>query len=474
MKNSTLIKLLRTLDKKECREFTKWLASPFFNQRQDVVALFQYLTESDHLLEEKFLLKERVHKKIFPKEAFDDARFRQTVHFLLKQLEHYLAYKEIEENHYALPVAYLKSLRKRKADQIFQKKFKTLRRNGLGNDKMLDGDGMRHSFEMLSEHYTLMLETNQVKNEYLQEASMAFDLQLIAEKLRHACLEHSHNRVNNTNYKGRLTTEVLELIESEKSLLQYPAIAVYYYGYRIQQKDDDRDPYYFELRQLIDEYEVIFSTSEQKHVYQMALNYCIERMNKGASQFVREAFEIYRKALEAKFLIQDGILSGVTFYNIGSIALRLQEYDWAEYYIDHYTPYLTEQNQENFAQYLLAKLAFEQKKYDKAMQLLFGFESKHILLNLNARTMLMKIYYEQDEIDTLESLLESTNVYLKRKAGNMGYQKVVFENMVKYTKKLVRVNPFDKQKRVALKEEIENANPLTERSWLLEQMDKLS
>jgi hypothetical protein len=473
MKNSTLIKLLRTLDKKECREFAKWLASPFFNQRQDVVDLFHYLAEGDHLLEEKFLSKERVYKKIFPKEAFDDARFRQTVHFLLKQVEQYLAYKEIEGEQYALPVAYLKSLRKRKADQIFQKKLNTLRKNGLNNNKLLDSDAMRHSFEILSEHYTLMLDTNQAKNEYLQEASAAFDLQLIAEKLKHACLEHSHNKVNNTNYEGRLTVEVLQLIEAEQSLLQYPAIAVYYYGYRIQQKEEDRDPYYFELRKLIENYQDIFSNTEQKHVYRMAINYCIERMNKGASTFVREAFEIYRKALEAQFLIQDGVLSEVTYYNIGSIALRLREYEWVKHYVKHYTQYLKEQHRENFAQYLLAKLAFEQKQYGQAMELLFGFESKHILLNLNARTMLMKIYYEQDEIDALESLLESTNVYLKRKASNTGYQANTTANMVKYTKKLVRVNPFDKQKKAALRAEIENANPLTERPWLLEQIEKM-
>jgi hypothetical protein len=46
--------------------------------------------------------------------------------------------------------------------------------------------------------------------------------------------------------------------------------------------------------------------------------------------------------------------------------------------------------------------------------------------------------------------------------------------MVKYTKKLVRVNPYDKQKKAALREEIENANPLTERPWLLEQIEKLT
>ena len=88
------------------------------------------------------------------------------------------------------------------------------------------------------------------------------------------------------------------------------------------------------------------------------------------------------------------------------------------------------------------------------------------------KTMLLKIYYEEDEYDALESLLESMKVYLKRKKV-IGYHKDVFQNMLKYTQKLVRINPFDKDKRVALRQEIEEASPLTERPWLLEQIDKM-
>jgi hypothetical protein len=471
LKNSSIIEVLMSLDKKEWKDFGKWLSSPYFNQRQDVLDLFQYLSVPKHLADEKFLDKERIYKKLFPKTPYDDAKFRQTTHFLLKQLETFMAFNEIKDDPHTLPLAFLKALRKRKAGGLFHRKYNALKRQGLGSNKLLDGDGLKHTFTMLSEHYTLMLSMNQTKNEYLHEASEAFNLQMMAEKLKQACLELSHNRVFKTEFEVRLIADVLDTIDQNAEWLTFPAIAVYYYGYKIQQKGEDRDEDYFRLKAAVAQHEAIFATAEQEHIYRMLLNYCIERMNKGAAAFVREAFEIYRKGLDNGFLIQDGVLASITFLNIGSIALRLKEYDWVVDYVQQYAPYLEDQHRENCEQYTLGKLAFEQKDYDKAMRLLFSFESKHILLNLNARVMMMKIYYEQDAYDALESLLDSTNTYLKRR-DDLGYQKAVFENMVKLTKKLVRLNPYDKKKRADLRTEIEQATPLTERAWLLEQVDR--
>ena len=72
MKKSQVIDIIRTLDKSEVREFRKWLLSPVHNQREDVVQLFEYLMASNHLNEDKFLEKERIYRKIFGNEAYNE------------------------------------------------------------------------------------------------------------------------------------------------------------------------------------------------------------------------------------------------------------------------------------------------------------------------------------------------------------------------------------------------------------------
>ena len=80
--------------------------------------------------------------------------------------------------------------------------------------------------------------------------------------------------------------------------------------------------------------------------------------------------------------------------------------------------------------------------------------------------------YEQDELDVLESLLESLRNYLVRKKV-IGYHKANYKNIIRLSKKMLKVNPYSQVQKTKLLKEIEEANPLTERKWLLKQMEKL-
>ncbi|HMR44336.1 MAG TPA: hypothetical protein PKC40_10910, partial [Saprospiraceae bacterium] len=121
-----------------------------------------------------------------------------------------------------------------------------------------------------------------------------------------------------------------------------------------------------------------------------------------------------------------------------------------------------------------ANLAFEKKDYTTAMQLLTQVEFDDILMNLNSKRMLLKMFYEENELDALESLLESLRNYIQRKKV-MGYHKANFTNLIRLTKKLIKVNPYNKNTLGTLKAEIQEAKPLAaaEKNWLLEQLENI-
>ncbi|NRB64818.1 MAG: hypothetical protein HRU40_17645, partial [Saprospiraceae bacterium] len=87
MASNQLIQICQTLSKKEIRDLKKWLQSPAHNQREDVVKVFDYLLQGDHLYQAKYQSKEKIFNKLFPKELYDDARLRQTFHFTLISIE---------------------------------------------------------------------------------------------------------------------------------------------------------------------------------------------------------------------------------------------------------------------------------------------------------------------------------------------------------------------------------------------------
>lgn len=150
-------------------------------------------------------------------------------------------------------------------------------------------------------------------------------------------------------------------------------------------------------------------------------------MNRGVAAFVREAFELYRQGLVSGVLIQNGSLSKTTFLNITAIGLRLKEYDWIADFISQITIW---RSSTAIASASSARPScFLKQDYKQAMALLVKFDPDDILINLNAKSMLLKMFYEQDQTDALESLLESFNMYLKRKEI-IGYHKQIYSHLV--------------------------------------------
>lgn len=470
MTNSHLILVLRTLSKREVREFRKWLQSPMHNQREDVVQLFEYLMSGRHLQEDKFLQKERVFARIFPKTAYDDAQIRQTMHFLLKGLEAYLIYQELQSDEVRSSMALASVYRKRKIDRAFQKAIKVVEAQ-QENAPYRNEQYLRNEYLLEIEKYKFQEGKKRTTEMNLQEVSDALDTTFIADKLRQTCLMLAHQAVYKAQYKVGLLNEVVSYIKKEH-IQNIPAIAPYYYIYKAI-TDESSKQYFENLRQEIQRHKDAFPQSELRDIYLMAINYCIRQANNlNDSEFTREAYQLYRQGLENKILLENGVVSPFTFRNAVGAALRLKEYDWAEAFIHEYKDALPTNYRESFFLHSLARLNFEKGDYDSAMTLLSKTDFDDTLINLNAKSMLLKIYYELDEFDALESLLESMRAYIKRKQL-MGAYKANYQNFIRLTRKLVRVNPYEQEETLKLKAEIESASPLTEKDWLLQQIDKL-
>jgi Lon protease-like protein len=99
------------------------------------------------------------------------------------------------------------------------------------------------------------------------------------------------------------------------------------------------------------------------------------------------------------------------------------------------------------------------------------FEYNDLLLNIIAKTMLLKIYFEQSEFDAFESLLESLRIYLQRKEALDNNRKQAFKNMISLMKKLLKMSPISRVQRDKLRELVTSTQPLMERDWLLQQLE---
>ena len=469
MEKSLTIQILRSCTKKEFRELRKWLYSPMHNQRPDVIKFFEYLLEDKHLFNDDLIKKEIVYRWVFGKVAYDDAKMRQTIYFFNKCLEEFLIYKELRQDEVRAHIALASVFRKRKLNKSFQKNLKVSHKI-QEKQEFRNHQYLRNEYFLQNELYFFQSAIKRIDLN-LQEVSDALDATYIADKMRQSCLMLAHQAVyKKQDYDIGMLEEVLEFAKM-KNFLNYPAIAMYYYSY-MTMTDKENESHFQNLKIEITQHGPMFPKSEIRDILLLATNYCIGRANAGFPQYIRESFDLFRWGLKESVLLDENILSRFTFINIVTNGNKLGEYKWVEQFIHEYKNYLENQYRDDLVHYSLARLHFEKGDYDKAMQLFRQVEYDDILMNLNAKMMQFKMFYEQDELDVVESLLESMRTYLVRKKV-IGYHKANYKNIIRLTKKMLKINPYNQIQKAKLLKEIEEANPLAERKWLLKQLNSL-
>jgi hypothetical protein len=168
----------------------------------------------------------------------------------------------------------------------------------------------------------------------------------------------------------------------------------------------------------------------------------------------------------------NNFITKFTYRNVLTLAMTLNEYDWAETFIYDYKNELEPQQREGNFKHSLARLAYERKQYDVILTLLQEVDYEDILINIAAKALLLKALYETAAYDALDAHLEAMRTYIRRKT-QLGYHQENYLNLIKYTKKLLFAPPNPTDYLHALKNEIQETKTLAEKKWLLEKVAEI-
>lgn len=206
-------------------------------------------------------------------------------------------------------------------------------------------------------------------------------------------------------------------------------------------------------------------------MFTFALNHCVKRINMGHTEYNKELFELYKVMIEKRIIFNNDILSPWTYKNIASVGLRLKEYEWTKGFIDTYHENVDEAYRDSAYAYNLAYYHFSQGEYKEALWKLHEVEFNDVFFHLDTKTMLLKIYYELDDVEPLLSLIDAFKVYLKRNKHISGYMKTSYRNLIKFVQKSLRLPSGDKDKWKRLKEEVNQVKHVASFTWLIEQIN---
>jgi hypothetical protein len=479
MLGSELLDIFKCLTKQDRRELHDFVRSPFHNKREDVVRLFEYL---DKYLKEgpsvfslkkesknitTVFKKENVFKAVFVDvKNYDDKQLRYTMSFLLKCIRQFLIYKDLTISELNNEIALNRALRQRGADKIFEKNIQQ-------SFLFFENQNLRHADFYFNKYRLQMVEYEYLHRRqrggelHLQEISDSFDDFFMVEILRLACAMKAHQGISQRTYNLSFLEEVLTKIE-KRDYKPTPSVFAYYFAYKTLSNNAQSTDFQ-SLKDFIVEKGSIFPQAEIRDLTLVAINFCIKKLNSGEREYEQQALDLYKNGLKTGSFLESGELSSYTYTNVMLLAVKKGEFEWAEQFLQDFKKYLPARERENLFKYNLAMFYFRRNDYPKAMQLLQEVTLKDVLHNLDARRVLMRIYYELGEYDALDSLLESFRIFLHRQK-DLSYHRQSYLNLIKFVKKLLQTNLLDKKEKEILRGQIESTTELTERDWLLGQL----
>jgi len=465
MINSRFGSLFLQLSVAERRSFSKFISSPFFNQQEQLAQLWIGLLhafETKNALEEK----EKLFLQLYPQKKYNDQQMRLLISRLYQKLLHFLAYEEVVASEAQMKLYEARALQKKQLEKHFQRSLNQAKAK-VKAEGFRNAEYWQFSFQLQLEESRSVSKTQFSGQEALQTLSNTLDLSYFTAKLRHVCLLLTHQKVYQSEFEIGMLDELLVYLKKEQ-LLEEPAIACYYYYYYTL-IEPSNSQHFQAFKSSLFQHSQQFPAEEIRDLFLLAINYCVKKGNAGDQAYIHEMFELYKAGLSTDIFLEQGELSHFTFHNIATAGLKTKAYQWVGQFIEAYKNKLARQHRESSYSFNQARLAYEQGQYQNALPLLQKANYRDLLLNLAAKTLLLKIYYELDEFDLLNAHLDAMKNFIRRRAV-IGYHRTNYLNIIRFTKKLANSNLFDRERRKSLSAQIEAAEVLTEKEWLLAQL----
>jgi hypothetical protein len=460
-KTSYYVNALSPSERKELHEF---ISSPFFNKSKPVIKLYEELLKGSVTDEKK------VYQKITGKK-YEEQKLRYLLSDLNLLIEDFFSLEKWKKDHSLKKQLLITGLQEKKLFKYIPQHQQTLL-EGAERMELQDSDylGTRvqseeTSFRFASQH------DNRAVDSRLQKLSDSIDTYYFAKKLKYACEMINRSNVLQVSYNIQFIEEIRKFLATSGHL-KVPAVAAYFHILNTLTEPGD-EKHYRQLKQELVASRKLFSNNELKDMFTFAQNYCIRQLNSGKASYLEELFSNYEFLLGEKIIFANGILSQFDFKNIVAIALRLHKYEWVKQFISKYLSYVPEADRRNSEVYNLARLYYATGELKKALKLMQDVEFTDIYYHLDAKALLVKIYYDTNSFESLMPLSVGFNNYLRRNKKVSSYQRLTYQNFVKTAVKMFNYKMFDKGNIGQIRSSLNEAQSIADISWLKQKLGEL-
>lgn len=424
-------------DRKEMTRFYEFAQSPYHFKHEDTRLLIYYLSKIYPDFTEKTCNRYHLYKVVFKSREHDQPKLALLFTYAMKLLEEFLIIERLNQERNTKRLLLLRKLRALNEEKSYFKLFGKYQKK-LEQISYRDVDHYRFKF-LLSEEVSAHPSSQSHEQHIIQRKQDNLDVYFMAEKLRDICEMHVRSQLVKLDYDPGLTREIIAFLEANiDTYKEVPAVYFYYHLYELIVRD--REASYDLLKSQMKEFQSAFRRKELQTIYDFLRNYCLLRTNQGDKAYLKEVFRLYQEQLDGDLMFDHrGVLAEWHYKNIITAGINLGEMSWVENFIRSYKEHLDPTIRENAFSFNLANFYYANKKYDQAQDLLIHVEYTDLRYSLNAKMLLLRLYYEKDEYDALQSLLESFRLYIKRNKEISEERYIGYNNLIKFARRLYNV-----------------------------------
>ncbi|MDB5227093.1 MAG: hypothetical protein JWN78_1286 [Bacteroidota bacterium] len=450
------------LSEKDKENIAVYFQSPVFAQKKSYYKLFESVVQHKDNCNKAVLWN-----SVYPKQKLDEQKFRKLCFETLQQVEYCLSINHILQDDQKIQQHLIQYYLEYEIADFFKTKIDKARKINSANEKY-GADNYLHQYHLEHLHFLYLQKRENAQTLNIAESSNALDKFYFLQKLKYIC--------NTINYKAILgKTEPISFEEEiilfiERSALGNDVLMSIYLAIYYLLKTPETEENFFNGRSLVISHADRLENSEFSDIIQYLINYCIKKINQSADEYLDHLFDIYTLYLKK---IREKVFSPIRFKNIFLLALKMKKYEWAEKFIEEYGGKLPSEQRETTIAYNKARLFYDTKQYDKVLDTLLNLYHDEVQFNLISKVLIVKTFYEKNEIQFLENYMLSFKAYILRNKEMNLQNKNIHLNFLKMMNKLIRVEYQSKNEIEKFKTRIETFPNLPDKNWFLEKTKDL-
>lgn len=312
------------------------------------------------------------------------------------------------------------------------------------------------------------------KKDNLSALVFNLDVKFLISRMRHHFTMLSLQRVSS---KKDYDFTAITIIKEMANLSVYKEIPIVQgYTIIIELMETDSESMYLNLVEFIKKYKGDVSEEEIHFFYTTGVNFCIGQVVKGKIRYNQTLFELYQTMEYQNLMTYKGFIKISRLKNVITASCRVNNFKWARNLLNKYELLIQHNDRIGVSNFYYGMIAFYEEDFKLATRHFGRVEKISTAIDLNAKIMTLKSYYQLDEDydERSMTIFRTAAQFIKKHKELKPKNKQAYGNFIRIFINLYRIkHRATKMTILSIEQKLSKMNFVSDKRWLNIEMEIL-